>query len=261
MSSLQSFSDPSGSGLFGGVLLALGAVVTVASLWYVWRASRAVRAPSLASLDTPSAGDRVVVEGTARPGADDPLDSPLRGRECLAVRATVEERRLQLLPVPFPTWVQLARTSVAGRFRVRTPTAGLPVVDPTASLVLGVEPVARVAPSAPVDDALTAFERQHDVPARTRWHGRPPLAESLARVLSLGHRRYTEGTLEPGAEVFVAGRLVECKTKRAEEFGVVPEVVSTRSSMETVRYVVGTALVGLAAGAAALLLGVVLVLV
>jgi hypothetical protein len=31
--------------------------------------------------------------------------------------------------------------------------------------------------------------------------------------------------------------------------------------METVRYVVGTALVGLAAGAAALLLGVVLVLV
>jgi hypothetical protein len=260
MSPLQTSPVSSAAGLFGVVLLALGAVVALVSLWYVWRASRAVRAPSLASLDTRSVGDRVVVEGTAHPGADDPLVSPLRGRECLAVRATVEERRLQLLPVPLPTWVQLARTSVAGRFRVRTPTADLPVVDPTASLVLASEPVARVAPGEPADEAPTAFERHHDVPARTRWHGRPPVVGPPARALSLGHRRYTEGTLEPGAEVFVAGRLVERETECGDAFGVVPEVVSTLSPASTLRHVVGTALVGLAAGAAAVLLGVVLVL-
>jgi hypothetical protein len=240
-------------------MLAVGAVVTLVSLWYAWRASRAVRAPSLASVDAPSAGDRVAVAGTARPGAEEPLVSPLRGRGCLAVRATVEERRLQLLPLPLPTWVPLARTSVAGRFRVRTPTTDLPVVAPTASLVLAAEPVARVEPGASVDEALTAFERRHDVPARTFWHGRPPGLGTLARALSLGHRRYTEGTLESGADVFVAGRLVERETANGGGLGVVPEVVSTRSRAATLRRVTRTSLVGLAAGAVALLLGVALV--
>jgi hypothetical protein len=80
-------------------------------------------------------------------------------------------------------------------------------------------------------------------------------------MLSLGHRRYMEGTLDPGADVFVAGRLVARETERGDEFGVVPEVVSTRSSAATLRHVLGTTLVGFMAGAVALLLGVVLVLV
>ena len=252
---LQSFPVSSGPGLFGAAMLVLGAVVALVSLWYAWHATRAVRAPSLASVETASAGDRVTVEGTARPGPDEPLASPFRDRECLAVQATVEERRLVALPVPLPTWVQLARTSVAQPFRVRTPTVDCPVVAPTSSLVLSAETVAEVAPDETPDGAARAFERRHDVPPRTFWHGRPPVVGAVAGALSLGHRRYGEGTLESGAEVVVAGRLVEIEGEGDNLLGVDPDLVSTRSPAATLARVARTSLVGLAAGALAILLG------
>lgn len=258
MMPLQSVPVPSGPALFGAAILVLGVVVALASLWYAWHATRALRAPSLASLETASAGDRVTVEGTAHSGPDAPLVSPFRDRECLAVQATVEERRLGL-PVPLPTWVQLARTSVAQPFRVRTPTTDCPVVAPTSSLVCSTETVTEVAPGETPDGAVEAFERQHDVPSRTFWHGRPPVVGAVARALSLGHRRYREGTLEPGADVLVAGRLVE--TEADGGLGIDPDLVSTRSPAATLARVARTSLVGLAAGALGVLVGAFLWLV
>ena len=259
MSPFQSVPVPSGPALFSVAMLALGAAVALVSLWYAWHATRALRAPSLTSVETASAGDRVTVEGTAHSGPDAPLASPFRERECLAVQATVEERRLVVLPVPLPTWVQLARTSVAQPFRVRTPTDDCPVVAPTSSLVCSTETVAEVAPGETPDGAVGAFERRHDVPSRTFWHGRPPVVGAVAGALSLGHRRYREGTLEPGADVLVAGRLVETESEGG--LGIDPDLVSTRSRAATLARVARTSLVGLAAGALGVLLGVFLWLV
>jgi hypothetical protein len=252
----QSVAVPSGPALFGVAMLALGAVVALVSLWYAWHATQALRAPSLGSVETVSAGDRVTVEGRAHPGPDDPLASPLRDRACLAVQATVEERRLVVLPVPLPTWVQLARTSVAQPFRVRTPTSDCPVVAPTSSLVCSAESVTEVAPGETVDGAAGAFERRHDVPPRTVWHGRPPVVGAVAGALSLGRRRYREGTLESGGDVLVAGRLVE--TEGEGGIGIDPDLVSTRSRAATLARVARTSLVGLAAGGLAMLVGALL---
>lgn len=242
--------------VFALAMLGLGAVVLLTSLRYAWAAGRIVRAPSFDSIANPTAGIRVTAEGTARTGADGPLASPLRDRDALAVEATAEERRLGLLALPLPTWVQLARTSVTESFRVRTPTADLALVEPTSSVVLGSETVTVSAPGDDRSESVAAFERRHGVPERTIWQRRPPVLGAVARALSLGSRRYREGTLEPGEDVFVAGRLVET----GDGFGLAPRVVSDRSPAATLWDAAQTALVGSAAGAAGLLVGAVLLL-
>ncbi len=242
--------------VFGLAMLGLGAVVLLTSLRYAWAAGRVVRAPPFGSIEDPTAGARVTAEGTARPGADGPLASPLRDRDALAVEATVEERRLGFPALLLPTWVQLARTSVTESFRVRTPTVDLALVEPTSSVVLESEMVTVSAPDDDWSESVAAFERRHGVPERTIWQRRPPVLGAFARGLSLGARRYREGSLEPGEDVFVAGRLVETN----KGFGVAPRVVSDRSSAATFWDAARTALVGSAAGAGGLLVGAVLLL-
>ncbi|MFC7228031.1 hypothetical protein N0B31_11515 [Salinirubellus salinus] len=238
--------------VFAVALLALGALGVLVSGAYAWQTTRAVRAPAFDTLASPTPGDCVRVEGTAHAGSNGPLESPLSEQSALAVQATVEERRLGV--VPLPTWVQLARTSVAEPFQVRTPTADISLVAPTASLVLADGSVAEVVPGETPADALRSFERRHEVPSRTIWHRRPPVVSLLARALSLGTRRYREGVLEPGAEVLVMGRLVETD----EGLGLDPTVVSDRSPGATLRRMARTAVIGLLASGAGFVLGLTL---
>ena len=247
------FTPPAQS-LFGAVMLVLGTVVLAVSARYVWRASAVLRATSVQSLANVRDGTLVRVTGIASQGAPSLLDAPFSGRACLALRYSVEERRLS--PVLLPWFVTIHEVAGADAFRVRTPEATLDVVEPAHTVVLDEHEVATVDPGATSPDPIARFEQRVDaIPASTVWRDPPAPLQPLASLLSLGTRRYVEQRALPGDEVTVVGWVIDGSA------GIDPLVIADGPPGQTLRRMARTSLFGLAIGAFAFLLGVAIVLV
>jgi hypothetical protein len=239
----------SGGQLFGAAMLLAGAVVLLASVRYVWRASAVVRASTVNSLAGVGSDSLVRLSGTAEPGDDDTLTAPFTGSESLVLRYAVEERRLS--PYLLPWFVTIHERAGSVPFRLRTPESVVDVTEPTRTVTLRAERIATVAPDETPPERIERFERRTDaLPSTTLWHARPFGVGALLDALSLGTRRYTEARAAPGEDVTVVGRVTDG--------GVDPLVVSDRSPARTLRRMAGTSLVGLAIGAFVVALGVVL---
>ncbi|MFW5934599.1 MAG: hypothetical protein ACOCQL_01975 [Halolamina sp.] len=239
---------PTGTDLFGVVMLLLGAVVLLVSARYVWRAGAVVRAAAVDSLAGVDDGSLVRLSGAAE-RADDALTAPFTGRESLVLRYAVEERRLS--PVLLPWFVTIHERAGSAPFRLRTSAGVVDVVEPTRTVTLATDVVATVAPDEAPPERIERFEARADaLPSTTWWHARPPVVGAVAGALSLGARRYAEQRATPGDDVTVVGRVVDG--------GVDPLVVSDRSPAGTLRRMAGTSLAGIAVGVVAAALGVVL---
>ncbi|MBP1985989.1 hypothetical protein [Halolamina salifodinae] len=240
---------PATSDLFGAAMLVVGAVVLLVSLRYVWRAVAVYRATPTDSLARAPPGSLVRLDGTAEASDEGTLTAPFSGRESLALRYAVEERRLGLYLLPWFVTIHERAGSVP--FRLRTPEGVVDVVEPTRTVTLGREVVATVAPGETPPERVAGFEARTDaVPTTTVWYARPFGVGAVASALSLGTRRYSEQRATPGDDVTVVGRVTAA--------GVDPLVVSDRSPVGTVRRMASTSLAGLAVGAVALSLGVLL---
>lgn len=235
--------------LFGAAMLVVGAVVLLVSLRYVWRASGVYRATAVDALSGTAPGSLVRLDGTAEATDAGTLTAPFTGRESLALRSAVEERRLS--PVLLPWFVTIHERAGSVPFRLRTPKAAIDVAEATRTVTLSTDRVATVDLDEAAPERIERFEARTDaLPASTLWHARPFGLGALAGVLSLGARRYTEQRATPGDAVTVVGRVTDD--------GVDPVVVSDRSPAGTVRRMASTSLAGLAIGAVAVALGVVL---
>ncbi|MGM0398387.1 MAG: hypothetical protein ACQEQY_05275 [Halobacteriota archaeon] len=239
---------------FGAVVLVLGTIVLAVSARYVWRASAVLRATSVQSLATVQAGTLVRVTGTASQGDTPLLVAPFSGRECLALRYRVEERRSS--PALLPWFVTIHEVAGADGFRVRTPEATLDVVEPAHTVVLDDHVVATVDPGSTPPDLIARFEqRVAAIPSSTVWRNPPAPLRPLASFLSLGTRRYVEHRVLPGDEVSVVGWVTDGSA------GIDPLVIADGPPGRTLRRMATTSLFGLAIGAFAFLLGVAVVLV
>lgn len=245
---------PPAQSLFGIGMLVLGGVVLAVSARYVWRASAVLRATSVQSLQTVTDGTLVRVTGTASQGDKSLLEAPFSGRECLALRYSVEERRLS--PVLLPWFVTIHEVAGADAFRVRTPEATLDVVEPTHTVVLDDHEVATVDSGSTPPDLIARFEQRVDaIPTSTVWRDPPAALRPLASLLSLGTRRYVEQRALPGDEVTVVGWATAGST------GIDPLVIADGPPGRTLRRMATTSLFGLAIGAFAFLIGAAIVLV
>jgi hypothetical protein len=239
--------------VFGAVMLVLGGVVLAVSARYVWRAGAVVRASVVESLADVPAGTLVRVTGTAQQGDARPLSAPFSGRDCLALRYGVEERRLS--PILLPWFVTIHEIAGADAFRVRTSASTVDVVEPAHTVVLDEQVVATVGPDAAPPDRIAQFEAgAAAIPRSTIWRDPPSVLRPLARFLGLGTRRYVEQRAVPGDEVTVVGRVA------SDGAGIDPRVVSDASPRRTVLRMATTSVAGLGIGAFALLLGVAMVL-
>lgn len=246
------FASPTQS-VFGVGMLGLGAVVLLVSARFVWRASAIVRGTAVESLETVPAGTLVRVSGTAQQGGEPLLSAPFSGRECLALRYSVEERRLS--PMLLPWFVTVHERAGADAFQVRTYESTVDVVEPAQTVVLDRTTVATVGPRATPPDRIAQFEAGvAALPTATVWRDPPGVLEPLATLLSLGTRRYVEQRASPGDEVTVVGRT------SGDGSGVDPRVVSNASPRRTVGRMAKTSVVGVAIGAFGVLLGVAMVL-
>lgn len=240
---------PGSTDLFGAAMLLIGVVVLLFSARYVWRASSVVRAAAVDALAAENAGALVRLSGTAVPGDDGTLTAPFSGRESLALRYAVEERRLSHVLLPWFVTIHERAGSVP--FRLRTPKSVVDVTEPTRTVTLATNVVVTVGPDDTPPERVARFQARTDtLPTTTWWHGRPFGIGTVAGALSLGARRYTEQRAAPGDEVTVVGRVIGG--------GVDPVVVSDRSPAGTLRRMAGTSLAGLAIGAVAVALGTVL---
>lgn len=239
---------PATSDLFGAAILVVGTVVLLVSLRYVWRAVAVYRATPTDSLARAPPGSLVRLDGTAEASDEGTLTAPFSARESLALRYAVEERRLGLYLLPWFVTIHERAGSVP--FRLRTPEGVVDVVEPTRTVTLGQEVIATVAPGETLPERVAGFETRTDAVPTTLWHARPFGVGAVASALSLGTRRYSEQRATPGDDVTVVGRVTAA--------GVDPLVVSDRSPVGTVRRMASTSLAGLAVGAVALSLGVLL---
>jgi hypothetical protein len=238
-------SSPSTTQLFGVAMLVVGAVVLLFSLRYVWRAGRVFRSQSVTSLAGVTPGSYVRVAGA--------LTAPFSGRESLVLRYAVEERRLS--PLLLPWFVTIHERAGSVPFRLRTPAAAVDVVEPAHTVTLDRATVATVDADEDAPERIARFERRTDaLPTTTAWRDPPGPLRGIAAALSFGTRRYTEQRASPGDDVTVVGRVTESGD-------LDPLVVSDRSRGATLRRMAGTSLLGLAIGAFAVAMGLVLLFV
>lgn len=246
-------SSPSTTQLFGVAMLVVGAVVLLFSLRYVWRAGRVFRSRSVTSLAGVAPGSYVRVAGAVEDGDEGSLTAPFSGRESLALRYAVEERRLS--PLLLPWFVTIHERAGSVPLRLRTPAAAVDVVEPTHTVTLDRVTVATVGADEDAPERIDRFERRTDaLPTTTAWRDPPGPLRGIAAALSFGTRRYTEQRASPGDEVTVVGRVTESGD-------LDPLVVSDRSRGATLRRMAGTSLLGLAIGAFAVGVGLLLLFV
>lgn len=246
----MSLIDFSGPDLFGIGMLAVGLLVVGVTGRYVWRSTGIYRAAAVDGLAGTTAGELVRLTGTIREGPDRHLTAPFSGKPCQALRYAVEERRLSLHVLPW--FVPIHETAGSVPFRVRTGTETIDVEAPARSVTLERQVVATVGPDESPPDRIDRFERETDgFPATTVWRSPPGPLRPIARVLSLGTRKYLEQRAETGEEVTVVGRVTEGG-------GVDPVVVSDRPPLATAVRMAKTSIVGLAIGIGGIAFGVVL---
>lgn len=240
--------EVSGPDLLDGALLAVGSVVLVLSARYVWRASAVVRATELGAPADADAGTLARASGSVARSDGRSVVAPCSGVECVALRSQIEERRLTL-PVPLPTYVTIRDEPAAVPFALRTAEGTVSVVEPVRTVTLARHEVARCAAEEDPPKRIAAFERETEtIPVSTVWRDPPGPLSVPFRALSLGDRRYSERRAGVGDDVTVVGRV----TAGA---GIDPLVVSDRNPTETAFRMAKTALGGLAAGAAGVVLG------
>jgi len=238
---------------FGLAMAAVGVVVLAVSARYVWRATAVVRADDRDRVDGADDGALVRVSGTVEPVDGETFVAPFSGTDCVALRYSIEERRLGV-PLPLPWYVTVHETTGSNPFGVRTPAGLTDVVAPSGTVTLAQRAVATAAPDEEPPDRIAAFEqRVDDLSRSTVWTDPPAVVAPLFRALGLGARRYSERLAAPGDEVTVVGRV--------DGGGVDPLVVSDRSTAGTLRGMASTSLVGVAVGLVALGLGYLLLVV
>ncbi|WP_251330881.1 hypothetical protein [Haloplanus pelagicus] len=226
-------------------MLALGLLVTLVSLRYVWRSTALVRADPVSSVDGVAEGTLVRLSGTVE-AAGDTLEAPFSGVDCVALRPSVEERRFGSFLLP--TYVTVHDPARSRPFAVRTPDATVLVDAPLRTVALDSTVVATVAPSESPPDRIARYEREADGLSRTTWYRSPsPILAPVARALSLGTRRYDERWVSPGDTVTVVGRV--------DDGRIDPLVVGDGSPTRILLRLSKTSLAGLLVGAIGLLLG------
>lgn len=246
-------SDFSSAQLFGVAMLIVGTVVLLVSARYVWRAAGVYRARSVAKLAGTSPGTLVRVVGTAREAEAGTMTTPFTGRESLALRYVVEERRLSLYLLPW--FVSIHEQAGANPFRLRTAEAVVAIVEPTRTVTLSKDIVATVGVDETPPARIERFERNSTrLPGPTIWQTPPSLLRPVVDLLSLGTRRYSEECVRPDDEVTAVGRVTE-------DGHLDPVVLSDRSRSETLRRMSSTSLTGLAVGGFAVGIGMLLILV
>lgn len=238
--------------LFGIVMLGVGLLVALVSLRYVWRTIRLVRAPSASSLEVVDAGDVVRFEGTAVASAGEGVVGPFSGRETIALRAAVEERRPSVVIYPWDVTLWEAERGKA--HGVRTPEGEVSVGPAVRTVVVGTDHVTSVdVDSAPPEHIEDFVSNTEGISRWTFWSDPPGFLRPLWRVVSLGRRRYLEQALEDGDEVTVVGRA-------KAEGGLDPIVLSDRGFRATLWRMARTSFAGLAIGFVGLSFGTVVLL-
>lgn len=243
----------SGGQLFGIAMFVVGAVVVLVSTRYVWRAAGVYRARLVTDLSEIPLGTLVRVEGTARKAEAGTMTAPFTGRESLALRYAVEERRLS--PYLLPWFVTIHEQAGSNPFRLRTAGGVVAVGEPTRTVTLARDVVATVGADETPPERIERFERNSTrLQGSTIWRSPPTLVRPVTDLLSLGTRRYREECVGPGDEVTAVGRVTE-------DGHLDPYVLSDRPRGKTLRRMAGTSLAGLAVGGFAVAVGVALWLI
>lgn len=273
-----------GPDLFATLFLVLAGVVILVSIRHIWRASAVYRADGSQSLPSSSSGDLVRLRGTAevRDGLQSngreahssttkTLKAPFTGSDALVLRYTVEERTLGGW-VPLPQFVTLHETAGAKPFLLRTETEHVAVGGDPSTVVADSRVVETVSPAETPSERVQRFEDRVDTPG-SHWRDPPVIFRPIARLLSLGTRRYAEERVGTGDRVTVVGRVVEStglptgpddtgdRTRSpGDSRSIDPLVVSTLSPWRTFVRMTRASTVGLLIGSLCALLGVFLLL-
>jgi hypothetical protein len=242
--SLPSIPSP-----FGIAMLVVGLFVSLVSLRHVRRTTAISRAPDVSRLDGRADGSLVRLTGTVEAGSDT-IEAPFSGADCVALRPSVEERRLGAFLLP--TFVTIHDPARSVDFALRTPRATVPVTAPLRTVALDSSVVETVGPGESPPDRIARYERETDgCPAETAYRSPPALVAPLARALSFGARRYGEARASPGDSVTVVGRVVDG--------AVDPLIVADGSPTRALLRLSKTSLAGLSIGGVTLVLGLWLV--
>jgi hypothetical protein len=237
--SLPSIPSP-----FGIAMLVVGLFVSLVSLRHVRRTTALLRAADVSRLDGRADGSLVRLTGTVEAGPDT-IEAPFSGTDCVALRPTVEERRVGAFLLP--TFVTIHDPARSVDFALRTSQATVPVTAPLRTVALDSSVVATVGPSESPPERIARYERETDgCPAETAYRSLPTLP-SLARALSFGARRYGEARASPGDSLTVVGRVVDG--------AVDPLIVADGSPTRTLLRLSKTSLAGLLIGGVAAALG------
>ncbi|WP_251343607.1 hypothetical protein [Haloplanus halophilus] len=231
--------------LFGIGMLAVGLAVTLVSLRYVWRSSALVRADAVSRVDGVAEGSLVRLSGTVD-AAGDTLDAPFSGVDCVALRPSVEERRIGAFLLP--TYVTIHDPARSRPFAVRTAHATVPVDAPLRTVALDSTVVATVGPGESPPERIGRYERETEgLPRETPYRPPPSILAPVANALSIGARRYAERRASPGDAVTVVGRVADGR--------IDPLVVADGPPIRTLLRLSKTSLAGLLVGAAGIALG------
>ena len=273
-----------GPDLFATVFFALAGVVILVSIRHVWRASAVYRADGSQSLPSSPSGDLVRLTGTAEVRDDFQsndeeahssttklLKAPFTGSDALVLRYTVEERTLGGW-VPLPQFVTLHETAGAKPFLLGTETEHVGVGGDPSTVVADSRVVETCSPGEPTSERVRRFEDRIDTPG-SHWRDPPVILRPIARLLSLGTRRYTEERIGTGDRVTVVGHVVESawlppesddtgeRTRTPDDSrSIDPLIVSTLSPRRTFVRMARASTVGLLIGSLCALLGVFLLL-
>lgn len=240
------------STVFGVVMLLVGGVAVGVSTRYLWRASVVYRARAVETLDEVPTGTTVRITGLVEPG-DDSLTAPFSGEPCVAIRATIEERRLS--PVLLPWDVTIHEPTAAQPFAIRTDGSRIEVSEPMQTVTLSRKDVGTVEREVQPPERIQAYEsRSGAVPATSLWRDPPSILTPIVDLLGLGRRRYSEQRVAHGDTVTVVGRV------RADGRSVDPLVVSDRSQSATLWGMAKTTIAGVLVGVIGVLLGTVILL-
>lgn len=240
------------STVFGVVMLLVGGVALGVSTRYLWRASTVYRATAVETLDGVRPATAVRITGIVE-GGEESLTAPFSGEPCVAIRATIEERRLS--PVLLPWDVAIHELSAARPFGIRTDGGIVEVSEPMQTVTLSRQSVGTVARTARPPERIRAYEsRANSVPATSLWRDPPTILRPVVDFLGLGRRRYSEQRVAHGDTVTVVGRV------RADGRSVDPLVVSDRSRSETIWRMAKTTVAGVLVGVIGILLGTMILL-
>ena len=237
--------------LFGLALGVSGLFALLVSARYVWRATAVLRANDVDSIDGLDQGTLVRVSGTVQ-SIGDPIAAPFSGSDCVALRYSVEERRLS--PFFLPWFVTIHERTAARPFTLRTPVSSVAIAQAPRTVTLERTVVATVPSDTNPPERIARFHRSVSAaPGWTIWRDVPEFFAGLSGVLSLGTRRYLEQRAGEGNAVTVVGRV--------SADGVNPIVVSDRSPTDTLVRMAKTSLAGLLIGVGTLGLALLLVVI